>query len=149
MTRHSETPKHNSQPPRPLSRDLVFHFAFAVVAIALNIGSQFAIISVLPKSELTVLFSIFVGTGTGLVGKYLMDKFLIYGSEIKAATSEAKDFGIYTLTGAFTTLIFWVIEYGFHLIFQSDGWRYFGGVIGLIIGYTIKFFVDRRLVFSS
>ena len=71
------------------------------------------------------------------------------GSMSISANREAKSFANYTATGIATTLIFWVVEYAFHTITQSDFWRYVGAVLGLILGYTIKFFLDRRLVFRT
>ena len=49
--------------------------------------------------------------------------------------------------GVFTTAIFWGTEYAFHLIFTTDAMRYIGGVLGLTIGYYIKYQLDKRFVF--
>ena len=46
-----------------------------------------------------------------------------------------------------TTLVFWGTEFAFHLAFQTDAMRYLGGVIGLVIGYAIKYQLDKRYVF--
>ncbi len=51
--------------------------------------------------------------------------------------------------GLVTTMIFWGFEYGFHLIFESKKMRYFGGIIGLAIGYFIKYHLDKRFVFCK
>ena len=45
------------------------------------------------------------------------------------------------------TLIFWGTEYAFHLIFTTDAMRYIGGVLGLTIGYYVKYQLDKRFVF--
>ena len=58
-------------------------------------------------------------------------------------------FFLYSITGVFTTLIFWAIELLFHIIFTNSEMRYVGGSIGLAIGYYIKYNLDRIFVFST
>lgn len=58
-------------------------------------------------------------------------------------------FMLYTVMGVATTALFWGIEYGFHLAFGTDAMRYLGGVIGLTLGYIIKYQLDKRYVFVS
>ncbi|HSB97219.1 MAG TPA: GtrA family protein, partial [Spongiibacteraceae bacterium] len=62
---------------------------------------------------------------------------------------ETRTFVIYTFMGAFTTLIFWGFEFGFHYLFQAKELRYLGGVIGLAIGYATKYQLDKRFVFTA
>ena len=50
--------------------------------------------------------------------------------------------------GSVTTIIFWCTEYLFHLIFTADFMRYAGAIVGLSIGYYIKYQLDRRFVFA-
>jgi len=138
-----------ASPKRTLRDAIILHFIFAGVAIVLNVVSQMVTVAVLPRHEWTILFSILVGTGVGLVAKYLLDKFVIYNEQIGERETEVKNALIYTFSGAFTTALFWLIEYGFHVVTQSDFWRYVGAVIGLTIGYTIKFFIDRKYVFDA
>jgi positive regulator of sigma E activity len=49
----------------------------------------------------------------------------------------------------FTTAIFWVTEYAFHLIFAAESMRYVGGVIGLAIGFYVKYRLDKKFVFVT
>ena len=51
--------------------------------------------------------------------------------------------------GVFTTLIFWSLEFGFTLLFQTKEMRYLGGIIGLAIGYFTKYQLDKRFVFRK
>lgn len=46
-----------------------------------------------------------------------------------------------------TTVLFWCSEYVFHHFFGTDAMRYLGGVVGLAIGYFIKYNLDKRFVF--
>ena len=38
-------------------------------------------------------------------------------------------------------------EFAFQLLFGTDGMRYLGGVVGLTVGYFIKYRLDKRFVF--
>jgi len=49
--------------------------------------------------------------------------------------------------GVFTTIIFWGTEIAFDILFQDPNAKYLGAVIGLSIGYVIKYFLDKRYVF--
>ena len=46
-----------------------------------------------------------------------------------------------------TTLIFWGTEYTFHLIYETELMRYIGGLIGLAIGFYVKYQLDKKYVF--
>ncbi len=50
--------------------------------------------------------------------------------------------------GALTTLIFLAFEFAFHYAFETRPMRYLGAVIGLAIGYTSKYHLDKRFVFG-
>lgn len=56
---------------------------------------------------------------------------------------------LYTVMGIFTTIIFLAFEFGFHAIFETKEMRYVGGVIGLMIGYICKYYLDKRFVFRT
>ena len=62
---------------------------------------------------------------------------------------ESKVFTLYILMGILTTTIFWGFEFSFHILYQSNEMRYLGGVIGLMIGYIFKYFLDKRYVFQT
>jgi len=47
-----------------------------------------------------------------------------------------------------TTFIFWGTEIGFDAFFENENAKYFGAVIGLSIGYIIKYFLDKKYVFK-
>ena len=51
--------------------------------------------------------------------------------------------------GVFTTTIFWAFETAFWFFWQTHLMREIGALIGLGIGYFIKFNLDRRFVFTS
>ena len=51
--------------------------------------------------------------------------------------------------GLVTTAIFWGFEFTFDAIYQTKEMRYVGGVIGLAIGYYVKYQLDKRFVFVA
>ena len=109
---------------------IVLYFAFAVISIAVNIGAQ-AIATAIYSGPNSIPVSILTGTAAGLLCKYILDK----------------TFLLYAATGLITTSIFWATELMFAFAFESDLMRYLGGIVGLTIGYAVKYQLDRRLVF--
>ena len=96
-----------------------------------------------------ILFSILNGTIIGLLVKYSLDKKYIFNFYPTSTFDDLKTFLIYAGTGIGTTFIFWTTEISFHLVYESKPMRYIGAVIGLTIGYTLKYFLDGNFVFSA
>lgn len=122
--------------------------ALALIATAANIGAQDVVVRVY-GGEFDILVSVAVGTGVGLVVKYLLDKRFIFRFRARNAVHDSQTFALYTLTGLATTAIFWGFEFGFHYYFETKEMRYLGGVIGLAIGYWMKYHLDKRFVFRA
>ncbi len=120
---------------------------FAGIATAINLGSQAALLRFY-HGPLALTGAIILGTGAGLVTKYLLDKYWIFLDRSTSAAAQGKQFALYTGTGIATTLIFWAFEYGFDALPPEGRWRYVGAVIGLTIGYVAKYRLDRRFVFN-
>jgi putative flippase GtrA len=128
---------------------LVFRYTFfAVLATLANLAAQRA---VLWFGDSGTLFALAVGTGTGvgLVLKYFLDKRWIFEDLSSGVKEHGKKFSLYTAMGIFTTAIFWGTETGFWLVWQTDMMRELGAVIGLSIGYVVKYCLDRRFVFTG
>ena len=87
------------------------------------------------------------GTLAGLVAKYIFDKKFIFYHTSTDKKDNAKKFALYSLMGVFTTIIFWGTEIAFDKLFQGPNAKYLGAVIGLSIGYVIKYFLDKKYVF--
>lgn len=121
---------------------------FAIIATLINLGAQevtFRLIS----GPYSIYLAIFFGTGFGLVAKYILDKMFIFNVKAESAKQDAKMFGLYTLMGVVTTVIFWGTELTFHILFETKAMTYLGAVIGLAIGYIVKYYLDKKFVFSS
>jgi putative flippase GtrA len=126
----------------------VLYSLFAGLSTVVNIGSQ--MLSMLIYSgAYAVEISIFIGTLAGLPLRYFLEKRYIFSFESKNIKHDGQLFILYSFVGVFTTAIFWGTEYAFHLIFTTDAMRYIGGVLGLTIGYYIKYQLDKRFVFVN
>ncbi len=120
---------------------------FAIIAMAANILSQeFALL--LYSGAYSIVFAIVCGTGVGLVVKYLLDRRYIFQAATRPLSKDLSQFIAYSATGVLTTLLFWGTEISFDLIFDTRAARYAGAVLGLSVGYVIKYQLDRRYVFA-
>lgn len=122
--------------------------AFAVVATIANLATQRF---VLQFGETAVHFAGAVGAGTivGLVIKYVLDKRWIFYDVETGVKNHGRKFSLYTAMGLITTAIFWGTETAFWLIWQTDMMRELGAILGLSVGYVVKYNLDRRFVFTD
>ena len=121
---------------------------FALLSTIINIGSQMLTIWAY-AGPYSVELSILVGTATGLPLRYLLEKKYIFEFRSQNLIHDSKLFVLYSFMGVITTAIFWGTEYAFHLIYATDTMRYIGGVIGLSIGFYVKYQLDKKFVFVS
>lgn len=127
---------------------LTFKYAvFAGIATLVNILSQDISIR-LYTGMLAMYVSIAVGTLTGLITKYVLDKKYIFAYRPSSLADDGATFILYTAMGLATTLIFWGTELGFEFIFRTKWLRYLGAAIGLTIGYAVKYRLDKHFVFT-
>jgi putative flippase GtrA len=126
----------------------VLYTLFAVFSTAINIGSQMLSIWIY-KGPLSVEISILVGTAMGLPLRYFLEKRYIFNFTSKNLVHDGKLFVFYSAMGVITTLIFWGTEYAFHVIYDTDFMRYLGGIIGLSIGFYVKYHLDKKFVFVN
>ncbi len=122
--------------------------AFAVLATLANLATQR---SVLALTEGTQGFALAVvsGTAVGLLLKYILDKRWIFFDTTSGIAVHGRKFTLYTVRGLVTTLIFWGSETTFWLVWQTDLMWELGAVLGLFIGYVVKYNLDRRYVFTD
>lgn len=119
---------------------------FAAIATGVNIGTQ-ALVHAALGDPVGLYVGILAGTGTGLVVKYLLDRRWIFAFTARSRVHEARTFVVYTLFSVVTTLIFWGTELAFQAIWGTATMRYAGAVLGLAVGYTAKYLLDRRFTF--
>ena len=101
------------------------------------------------EGPLSVEISILVGTVIGLPLRYFLEKRYIFNFTSKNLGHDGKLFVFYSAMGVITTLIFWGTEYAFHLVYDTALMRYLGGIIGLSIGFYVKYQLDKKYVFVN
>jgi putative flippase GtrA len=120
--------------------------AFAVVSTLINLATQWISFR-LYRGVGELMVGIMAGTATGLLSKYVLDKYWIFDDRSVGFAENLNKFGLYSLTGVFTTVIFWGTEAAFALLSGQEAMRYLGALIGLSIGYITKYHLDYRFVF--
>lgn len=130
---------------------LTRYAGFAVLAVIANLGVQRVVLW--GSGAATVgagrfAAAMLAGTLVGLVVKYLLDKRWIFYDQTTGMRAQGAQFFLYALMGVATTLIFWVTETAFWIIWQTDLARETGAVLGLTVGYVTKYILDRRYVFN-
>ena len=121
--------------------------AFAVLATIANLAVQRLVLAV-NESPVGFAAAVFAGTLAGLVLKYVLDKRWIFDDRSTGLAAHGRKFTLYTAMGLVTTAIFWGTETAFWLIWGTDAMRELGAVLGLAVGYVIKYNLDRRFVFQ-
>ena len=122
------------------------YLIFAVIATIANLGVQRL---VLAGGDGWFVWAVLAGTAVGLVIKYLLDKRWIFFDTSTGTAAHARKFTLYTVMGLLTTAIFWGMETAFWLIYSTDAMRELGAIIGLTIGYVVKYWLDRKYVFGA
>lgn len=137
-------PQRIARLPLSLGQLVIRYAAFAVIATLANLGTQRL---VLAGTGGWYVLALGAGTGVGLVVKYALDKRWIFHDMRGALREETRKFSLYILTGVATTAIFWGSETAFWMIGQTQAMREVGAVLGLTVGYVIKYNLDYRFVF--
>lgn len=121
--------------------------AFALLATLANLATQRAMID-WAGPDAGFVPALLAGTAVGLVVKYLLDKRWIFADPARGLRAHGRRFTLYTLAGVLTTAIFWGFETAFWLVWRTETMREAGAVLGLAIGYVLKYRLDRRYVFT-
>ena len=127
---------------------IVKYIIFAVISTLFNLLSQYFSFEI--YSGLGSLYiAMFIGTLAGLVVKYILDKKFIFCHETKDRKDDVKKFALYSLMGVFTTIVFWGTEMVFYYLVSDHNAKYVGAIIGLSVGYIVKYFLDKKYVFVN
>src|SRR3712207_3605133 len=81
--------------------------------------------------------------------KYVLDKYWIFYDDYTTPQREARKVFLYGVLSVLTTCIFWGFEVAFWRIWETDFAKYTGAVLGLAIGYAVKYTLDRNYVFTE
>ena len=129
-------------------RVLVLRYTlFAVLATLANLAVQRLVFWAWPGPG---TFAVALGAGTvvGLVVKYLLDKRWIFADTSRGMRAHGQKFALYSAMGLVTTALFWGTETAFWLLWGTDAMRELGAILGLSVGYVVKYNLDKRFVFS-
>ncbi len=119
---------------------------FAVIATITNIICQ-DVVNRLYHGQFELYASILAGTIAGLVVKYCLDKKYIFLFQCRNLIHDGQKFILYSLMGVITTSVFWSVEMIVDYAYHTLSMRYTGAVIGLAVGYFMKYRLDKRFVF--
>ncbi len=126
---------------------LIYAFVSGLATVA-NIATQ-AVVVALYDGTFAIQLSVLLGTATGFPIKYVLEKKHVFDFQVDNLVHDTRLFILYGFMGVFTTLIFWGVEWTFHVVFETDTMRYLGGAIGLTVGSFIKYHLDKRFVFKQ
>jgi putative flippase GtrA len=119
---------------------------FAVISILVNLLFQHFSFTIY-TGHLSLYIAMLTGTVAGLLTKYYLDKKWIFYYEHKDMRDNTEKLTLYTLMGVFTTIIFWGTEIAFDYFIPHPNSKYVGAIIGLSVGYVIKYYLDKKFVF--
>ncbi len=120
---------------------------FALLATAVNLGLQAFVLTTI-RGPLALYLAIGIGTSAGILIKYFMDCRFIFAYANRPAGESLITFSLYVFMSGITTIVFWASEILFDAIFSGERAKYIGALVGLTLGYTAKYQLDRRFVFS-
>jgi putative flippase GtrA len=121
------------------------YIVFATISTIINLVFQY-ISFLIYSGDFVLYFAIFNGTLSGLIVKYILDKKFIFYHKPKDKFDDSKKFILYSFMGVFTTIIF----VGFEIVFDKLwNMKYLGAIIGLLLGYIIKYNLDKKFVFKD
>ena len=118
---------------------------FCLVAILVNLTIQRIFLELIFEDNYIV--ALIFGTLTGLITKYFLYKNYIFKDFDHSLKNNSKKFTIYSENGFFTTIIFWGMESLFYFVYSTSFARELGAIIGLSIGYFLKYRLDKKYVF--
>ena len=127
---------------------IIKYILFSFISMLINIISQ-RIIFTLNSSEHVFTLAIITGTITGFISKYYFDKNFVFKDKTLLILDKSKQILKYAYFAVFTTLIFLTTEYLFWIIYNTHSAREIGAVIGLSIGYYLKYILDKKYVFNQ
>ncbi len=129
-------------------RSIAVRYAlFALLATAVNLGIQGLVLES-SRSPAALYLAIGVGTAAGVVLKYVLDCRFIFAYVNRPIRENLITFVLYTFMSGVTTAVFWGVELSFDAIFSAEHAKYLGAAVGLTLGYTLKYQLDKRFVFS-
>lgn len=114
----------------------------------INLATQRIVLDLF-QNDHELLLAIIFGTILGLISKFILDKNFIFKKKYETSKKVINSFRTYVFFGVFTTSIFWCFELAFWIIFDHQIARELGAIIGLSIGYLVKYKLDEAITFKD
>lgn len=127
----------------------VAYLLFGFLASALNIGSQAISFYFMGRDTQDVFIAMVVGTAVGFVFKYYVDKKVIFKHTSITVSMEGVVALKYTLFSILTTLVYILFEMFAHTYFEHCCKEEVGAALGLLVGYIIKYYLDKHYTFIN
>ena len=121
----------------------LLYVVFAGVATVANLAAQ----ELFLRMSGNLAVAILAGTAAGFATKYVLDKKWVFSDRYTTHRQELRKVTLYGAFSVATTLVFWLFEVAFWMAWRTDFAKYTGAVLGLAVGYAIKFVLDRTFVF--
>jgi putative flippase GtrA len=121
----------------------LLYVVFAGVATVANLAAQ----ELFLRMSGSLAVAILAGTAAGFATKYVLDKKWVFSDRYTTHRQELRKVTLYGAFSVATTLVFWLFEVAFWMAWGTDFAKYTGAVLGLAVGYAIKFVLDRTFVF--
>lgn len=122
----------------------LLYVVFAGVATVANLAAQ----ELFLRMSGSLAVAILAGTAAGFATKYVLDKKWVFSDRYTTHRQELRKVTLYGAFSVATTLVFWLFEVAFWMAWRTDFAKYTGAVLGLAVGYAIKFVLDRTFVFK-
>ncbi|MEZ2419347.1 GtrA family protein [Luteibacter sp. RCC_6_2] len=129
------------------ARLIATYTLFCLISMGVNIAAQMASVAIY-AGPMSLAAAMVMGTGAGLCTKYLLDRTWVFAYSNKDAAHEVRTIALYTAMGIVTTVVFWLTEWLFDH-YLGEAYRYVGAILGLTIGYSTKYFLDKHFVFTQ
>jgi putative flippase GtrA len=134
-------------------KKLPLYLLFAAIAIGVNYAvlnlSDKVLQPILPYDKWRLLLSQVLAIGSGFVVKYILDKFYVFKDAIATKKEEYQKALLYGMMSIITTALYMSISWGFYFLVSPSSAKTTGALIGLLTGYTLKFFLDKKYVFRQ
>lgn len=127
---------------------IIKYTVFCVLAIILNLLTQRVCLNLI-EIKASYFMALISGTVVGLLVKYYLDKNFIFIDNDNSLYNNSRKFSLYSLNGIITTSIFWGTETMFFYVYATSFARELGAIIGLSIGYFLKYKLDKKFVFQK
>ena len=121
----------------------LLYLVFAGLATVANLAAQ----ELFLRMSGSLAVAILAGTVAGFATKYVLDKKWVFSDRYTTHRQELRKVTLYGAFSVATTLVFWLFEVAFWMAWRTDFAKYTGAVLGLAVGYAIKFVLDRTFVF--